>query len=456
MNENSKKNAREILSIDEHFNIEISKSERFRALLLIGLLALEAFLLIIIYLFYSDQYILLFNSHIALYAILIFTVIIIVYELLVHYFLGKRFLLFIQHRYVFAYLNVFSEISLLTILFVFILEFTNQTVILQTPATLTYFIFIVLSTLRLDVKLSVFTGILAAFEFVVVSIYYSSQFSNIPIDRFHTDLTGMQYLGQGVIFIITGIAAGFVANLIKKKMMISWENIKEKNEIINLFGQQISPQIANSILERRKELLGTRKMVSIMFLDIRNFTSFVERHKPEEVVIYLNKLFDFMIEIVQTHNGVINQFLGDGFMATFGAPVSNGNISQHAVKASQEIIEKIKEEIKKDKIPETRIGIGIHYGEAVVGNIGSSVRKQYSITGDVVIIASRIEQLNKIYNSQLIISEQVFLQLENENRAAYSLQKSVIVKGYNKPVTLYILNEEIERLSNPKKNDSIE
>src|SRR5690606_29044823 len=130
--------------------------------------------------------------------------------------------------------------------------------------------------------------------YVAVSAYYSTSFSGAPVDRLHPDLTGMQYLGQGIILLISGIAAGFVADLIKKKMLTSLNNIKEKNEVIDLFGQQISPQIAGSILEKRDELLGTRKKVCVMFLDIRNFTPFVESHSPEEVVTYLNSLFHFM------------------------------------------------------------------------------------------------------------------------------------------------------------------
>ena len=252
----------------------------------------------------------------------------------------------------------------------------------------------------------------------------------------------MQYLGQGVILIISGIAAGFVANLIKKKMIISWENVKEKNEIIDLFGQQISPQIATSILAKKDELSGTRKMVCVMFLDIRDFTPFVENHTPEEVVTYLNKLFHFMIDIVQMHNGVINQFLGDGFMATFGAPVASGNISQNAVIAARQIIEKVKSENETGNIPKTRIGIGLHYGQAVIGNIGSSLRKQYSITGSVVIIASRIEQLNKTYNAQLTISKEVFDQLEPEKQVVFIPQQPVMVKGYNQTLSIYILDEE--------------
>ncbi len=319
----------------------------------------------------------------------------------------------------------------------FIVEYSNQTIILQAPATLTYFIFIVLSTFRLNFKLSIFTGALAAFEFILISIYYSTYFPNTPVDNAYQDLTGMQYMGQGLIMIITGIAAGFVADLIKKKMIVSWNNIKEKNEVIDLFGQQISPLIADSILKNRNELSGTRKKVCIMFLDIRKFTPFVERNQPEEVVTYLNTLFGFMISIIQSHHGVINQFLGDAFMATFGAPVSTGNSSQHATEASQEIIEKINSEFNQGNIPETRIGIGLHYDEAIIGNIGSSLRKQYSITGKVVIMASRIEQLNKKYNSQLLISEEVYKQINNVTQDAFNWLGSSIIKGSAKMVSLY-------------------
>jgi adenylate cyclase len=174
-----------------------------------------------------------------------------------------------------------------------------------------------------------------------------------------------------------------------------------------------------------------------MFLDIRKFTPFVEQHQPEEVVAYLNTLFGFMIKIVQSHHGVINQFLGDGFMATFGAPVAIENSSQHATEASLDIIDKIASENNSGNIPNTRIGIGLHYDEAVTGNIGSSERKQYSITGKVVIMASRIEQLNKIYNTSLLISEEVYKQLNKVTQSAFTLLGSSKIKGSEKQVSLF-------------------
>ncbi len=444
-----------MMSVEELFNTEISKSERMRAMILVGLLGLEALFLLIIYFFYSEEYLRMFKTHIAIYAILIFTTIIIIYEFLIHYLLGKKSKSFLLHPRIFGYFNSFSEVSLLSILLIFIVEYSKQVIILQAPATLTYFIFIVLSTFRLNFRLSIFTGILAASEYILMSLYYSTYFANTPVDPALPSLTGMQYLGQGLIMAITGIAAGFVADLIKKKMVVSWNSIQEKNEVIDLFGQQISPQIADNILKNRNELSGARKKVCIMFLDLRNFTPYVEQHQPEEVVAYLNTLFGFMIDIIESHHGVINQFLGDGFMATFGAPVSIGNSSQHATEAAQEIIGKISSEYKKGNIPKTRIGIGLHYDEAVTGNIGSSIRKQYSITGKVVIMASRIEQLNKKYNTCLLISEEVYNQLNDVTRNAFNRLGSSKIKGSEKLVLLYkFVKEKYQKNFNNGNNEN--
>ncbi len=429
------------ISKEELFNVEVLKSERLQSIILIGLLGFEAILLIVIYLFYREEYISIFKTNISIYAILIFTAIIIIYESFIYYLLGKKGKSYFLSAQFIGYFKSFSEVSLLSLLLIFIVEYSKSTLILQTPATLTYFIFIVLSTFRLNFKLSLFTGMLAAFEYVIISIYYSTLYSNTTVNALNFDLTGMQYLGQGSILITTGIAAGFVANLIKKNMKKSWDTINEKNEVINLFGQQISPQIVDNILNNKNELLGTRKNVCVMFLDIRQFTPFVDTHQPEEVVSYLNTLFGFMIDIIQSHHGVINQFLGDGFMATFGAPVAIGNSSQHATQAALEIINKLNAENNVGNIPITRIGIGLHYDEAVTGNIGSVVRKQYSITGKVVIIASRIEQLNKKYNSQLLISKTVFEQMSEKTQNSFIRIGFSDIKGSNEPISIYKLVE---------------
>ena len=145
-----------------------------------------------------------------------------------------------------------------------------------------------------------------------------------------------------------------------------------------------------------------------------------------------------MIEIVNRHNGIINKFLGDGFMAVFGAPISDGNDCLNAIAASQEILTRINQEIALGNISETRVGIGLHAGEAVTGSIGSSLRKEYTVIGDVVNLASRIEQLNKKFNTQLLISKAVKDALEEKINEVIPIGP-VQVKGRVTSIQIYSL-----------------
>jgi adenylate cyclase len=145
-----------------------------------------------------------------------------------------------------------------------------------------------------------------------------------------------------------------------------------------------------------------------------------------------------MINIVNRNHGIINKFLGDGFMAVFGAPFSDGLDSCNAVNAAKEILQKLKEEIEAGSILPTTVGIGLHTGNAVTGNIGSIQRKEYTIIGDVVNLASRIESLNKQFNSQFLISNTVKEAIGDAGNDAVSLGE-VIVKGRAKPVEIFKL-----------------
>ncbi len=121
-----------------------------------------------------------------------------------------------------------------------------------------------------------------------------------------------------------------------------------------------------------------------------------------------------MIEIVNRHHGVINKFLGDGFMAVFGAPLSEGDDCLNGVAAAKEILSRVEEEVSRGTVAPTTLGIGLHAGEAVTGSIGSSLRREYTVIGDVVNLAARIEKLNKKFGSQLLISEIVWQALRRE------------------------------------------
>lgn len=214
--------------------------------------------------------------------------------------------------------------------------------------------------------------------------------------------------------------------------------IEERNRVKLIFGQHVSPSIVDEILEAGTDVLSRRLPMCVMFMDIRGFSSLAEKMTPEEVMAYLNTLFDFMIECVLEHKGIIHRLLGDSFVALFGAPTSQGNDRKNAVDAGLAILERLQEECDAGRVRPTRIGIGIHAGDVVVGTVGSANRKEYQINGDVVNLAARLEQLNKEMNTQLLISETVWQALEPEQYLAEPLGK-VAVKGREERATVYKL-----------------
>jgi adenylate cyclase len=225
----------------------------------------------------------------------------------------------------------------------------------------------------------------------------------------------------------------------KAKKLLEEKNkleIDNRKKVINIFGQQVSKEIVDELLGNVTAEATKKVFVCIMFLDIRDFTPKMEKKEPEEIIDYQNSVFGFMIEIINKHKGIINQFLGDGYMATFGAPVSSGNNCRNAVNAALEIIERIDEKNSDGSILNTKLGIGLHAGEVVAGNVGTQVRKQYSITGNTVILASRIEQLNKKFNTQILISEEVLKNCDSKDFECENLGP-VKVKGREKPIIIF-------------------
>jgi adenylate cyclase len=183
--------------------------------------------------------------------------------------------------------------------------------------------------------------------------------------------------------------------------------VQERDRAVRIFGEYVSPQIADKLLHQPVELGGELRNVCVMFLDIRNFSRYAAGEKPQTVMAYLNTLFDFMIDVVNQHHGLVNKFLGDGFMALFGAPLDDAERCVHAVDASLEILERLDRMNAAGTIHPTRVGIGLHMGEAVTGNVGSAERKEYTIIGDIVNVASRLEQATKEFHARLLISEAV-------------------------------------------------
>jgi adenylate cyclase len=209
----------------------------------------------------------------------------------------------------------------------------------------------------------------------------------------------------------------------------------ERSHILEIFGQQVSPSVVDRLLTQKTLPSTELRSICVMFLDIRGFTGFAESKRPEEVITYLNTLWELLVDVINQHHGIVNKFLGDGFMATFGAPLAEGNTCRNAIDAALEIVATIERAVAEGRCPPTRIGIGLHAGEAVAGNVGSATRKEYTIIGDVVNLASRIEAMNKEFKSTLLCSREVVDGAQQQLPAAISLG-TVLVRGHKQSVEL--------------------
>ena len=407
---------------DRQFALEILKSDKLRVSILLGVWLTACFVMLNLAFFFNGQFQNSFHGRFErfliafLIGVCMTTACLLIERSALNKLikLGKDSIVFLR------YLSAFIETSIPTLGMFVSGQFLGPVYGLYTPAIMVYGIFIVLSVLRLDFRLCLFTGAVAAIEYVALAIYTVRDASALNAEPILVGLP--HHIFKGCLLLGTGIVAGIVTVQIRKRILSSFEMIEERNRISRTFGEYVSPTVVDTLLDLKPDLRSESKNVCVMFLDIRDFTGFAEKRPPEEVVSYLESLFEFMIEIVNRHNGIINKFLGDGFMAVFGAPLSDGHDCANAVQAAQEILSRTNEEVKSGNILATRLGIGLHAGEAVTGSIGSALRKEYTVIGDVVNLAARIEKMNKQFDSQILVSETV-------SRAASYVIDGAISKG---------------------------
>ena len=411
------------------------RSERARMAILAGLLGVLLATLPVMFLLFHEQYARVFRSEQAQATILAVTALLLAYELAVRHFIGRRLEKARGLPPSLRFWNALVETSVPTLLIALLSREVDPVYALQSAAGYLYAVFIVLSTLRLDFRLSLFTGAVAAAQYVALAAFYmpgSAMAAGTPF------AAPPYYIAKGGMLLLAGLAAGFVAGQIRRRVVRVFRAAEERQRVLSAFGQQVSPEIAEALLRQGGQIASKRSFVCVLFMDVRGFTRLAQGKTPEQIVACQNALFGAAVDVVNRHHGVINQFLGDGFMATFGAPVATGSESRNALAAARELLAAVKALSEAGRIPAMSIGIGLHAGEAVTGNIGSEARRQYSVSGEVVILASRIEQLNKVYGSQLLASAEV-LRDAGETPPESARLGPVKIRGRDQPVEIYRL-----------------
>ena len=215
-------------------------------------------------------------------------------------------------------------------------------------------------------------------------------------------------------------------------------DVLSKRRLRDALGRYVSPEVAARVERNPGDLEGERRQVSILFTDLRGFTTLSERMAPEQMAARLTEYFDAMTSAIFVRRGMVNDFIGDAILAVFGAPLDDPEHARHAILsalAMTETLGKLNERWSSEGLPPLRMGVGIHTGEVFAGNVGRAGKVKYAVVGDTVNLASRVEGLNKEMGTTMLVTEATYraagLDLEVKDRGLVS------VKGREEPVRVY-------------------
>jgi adenylate cyclase len=233
--------------------------------------------------------------------------------------------------------------------------------------------------------------------------------------------------------------------------LVANEAREQRRELMSLFSSYVDPAVANTIWERRDELslAGEERIATVMFTDIRSFTALSFGRPPADVLRWLNRYLTAMDEVIREHDGFLNKFIGDGLMIIFGLPLSRGvrDDAGRAVRAAQAMLKRVealnRQHAGNPDMPQIRIGIGIHTGPLMAGSIGSASRQEYSVIGETVNLASRLESLNKPFHTEILLSQATYDLLQEDFEGFRALGEAK-VPGLEEPVAIFTIATEEE------------
>lgn len=248
---------------------------------------------------------------------------------------------------------------------------------------------------------------------------------------------------RGIILNLVYIPLSIVLTYFTMLAFFYSKEKKARKELKNAFSKYVSPAVVDEILENPETLKlgGIKKEITVFFSDIRSFTTISEKLSPEKLVHLLNEYLTAMTDIIMKHEGVVDKFIGDAIMAFWGAPLKQPDHAEKACLTSLDMIKSLEclnKKWQKEGFPEIRIGIGLNSGDAVIGNMGSYDRFDYTAMGDNINLGSRLESITKQYGVNIVISQATKDKIKNKGFITRKLDL-VKVKGKNKPITIYEL-----------------
>ena len=290
----------------------------------------------------------------------------------------------------------------------------------------------------------------------IFSILALSVILGLGLPRFRALWNMISFAGLFVLYVLAVIVIfdfGFILNILFPLLSLIFSFVLltvyrymheegEKKQVKRAFEFYLSPHVIKEVLQDPKKLAlgGEKKELTIMFSDIRGFTALSEGLSPEHLTHLLNKYLTQMTEIVLSHDGVLDKYIGDAIMAFWGAPLPQPHHAERAARTALDMVRVLNEFNRDKKWPagrEINIGIGLNTGEVIVGNMGADKRFDYTVIGDAVNLGSRAESLNKQYGTKIIITE--FTKNALSDEFVCRLLDKVAVKGKKQPVKIYEL-----------------
>ena len=235
--------------------------------------------------------------------------------------------------------------------------------------------------------------------------------------RPHVDAGLIEQLGgipAGRLWIVRGVAftacTAVVALAARRAQQLARQVGRAsaaQSRVIQLFGKYVAPEVARGVIDANGEARAEQLEVTVLFTDLRNFTALSEKLAPGAVLEVLNAHYQAIVPAVHAQGGTVNKFIGDAIMATFGAPLRQGDHAERAVRAALQMLETMEAlnaRLRERQLPELEMGIGVATGPVVVGTLGATQRVEYAVIGDTVNTASRLEGLNKELGTRLLLS----------------------------------------------------
>jgi adenylate cyclase len=282
----------------------------------------------------------------------------------------------------------------------------------------------------------------------ILIVYFFSKSLTTPIT---TLLGATKEIEKGNFKVEVKASTGDEIGVLTESFVEMGRGLDERERMKDAFGKFVNKDIAEQVLKGTIKLGGERKLATIFFSDIRGFTAISEKLEPEEVVEFLNQYMTRMVNCVNMTNGVVDKYIGDAVMAVWGAPVTYGNDTENAVNGALMMRKELIEFNKGrggDKKPVIKIGCGLNTGPVLAGQIGSDERMEYTVIGDTVNLASRIEALNKPFGTDILVSADTYLEIKNIFRLEPMQQ--IKVKGKSEPQQIYAVLGRLDDPSSPQ------